>query len=71
MDFQEELSDLIRAGFSGLYLLTQEAEETQRLINSLARKNSTEDEPWTVLQWDCVRGALNPHEAVQDRKSVV
>lgn len=46
-----ELEDLIRAGFSGLWIETCEAEEAQREVANLCR-----EQEWICLAWDAGRG---------------
>ena len=52
MTLAERLSELVRAAFSGLYVLSFEHDDDVREIAGLCRHNS-----WTLATWDIERGA--------------
>lgn len=51
----ERTRELIRAGFSGLYIETDEQAEADRELTSLASRES-----WAYARWDLDRGLLKP-----------
>jgi hypothetical protein len=51
MTLTEQLTDYVRAAFSGVYILTQEADEAEREIAALAR-----DKEWKLAVWDVASG---------------
>ena len=52
MTLAERLSELVRAAFSGLYILSFEHDDAVREIAGLCRHNSG-----TLATWDIERGA--------------
>jgi hypothetical protein len=64
MTLTDQLTDYIRAAFSGLYLLTHEPDEAEREIATLARSQD-----WKLACWDVAGGLRfpgSPTNAVND-----
>jgi hypothetical protein len=55
MNLTEQLTDYVRAAFSGLYLLTHEPDEAEREIAALARSQE-----WKLACWDIAGGLRFP-----------
>jgi hypothetical protein len=51
MTLTEQLTDYVRAAFSGVYILTQEADEAEREIAALCREQG-----WKLAVWDAASG---------------
>jgi SpoVK/Ycf46/Vps4 family AAA+-type ATPase len=51
MTLTEQLTDYVHAAFSGLYVVTQEADEAEREIAALARNKK-----WKLAAWDVASG---------------
>jgi hypothetical protein len=51
MSLTEQLTDYVNAAFSGLWVLTQEADEAEREITQLARQRG-----WKLAAWDVASG---------------
>jgi chloramphenicol 3-O-phosphotransferase len=51
MSLTEQLTDYVNAAFSGLWVLTQEADEAEREITQLARSRG-----WKLAAWDVASG---------------
>jgi chloramphenicol 3-O-phosphotransferase len=56
MNLTEQLTDYIRAAFSGLYLVTHEPDEAEREIAALARSQD-----WKLACWDIASGLRFPN----------
>jgi len=56
MNLTEQLTDYIRAAFSGLYLVTHEPDEAEREIAALARSQD-----WKLACWDIAGGLRFPN----------
>ena len=64
MNLSEQLTDYVRAAFSGLYLITHEPDEAEREIAALARRQN-----WKLASWDVAAGLRfpnAPHAAATD-----
>src|SRR5262249_38994982 len=64
MTLTDQLTDYVRAAFSGLYLLTHEPDEAEREIATLARSQD-----WKLACWDVAGGLRfpgSPPNAVSD-----
>ena len=57
MTLTEQLTDYIRAAFSGLYLVTHEPDEAEREITALARQQD-----WKLACWDIAGGLRLPSQ---------
>ncbi len=55
MTLTEQLTDYIRAAFTGLYLVTHEPDEAEREITALARQQD-----WKLACWDIASGLRLP-----------
>ena len=62
MTLTEQLTDYIRAAFTGLYLVTHEPDEAEREITALARQQD-----WKLACWDIASGLRLPSEAATFR----
>ncbi|MCC6417007.1 MAG: AAA family ATPase [Gemmataceae bacterium] len=56
MNLTEQLTDYVRAAFSGLYLVTHEPDEAEREIAALARAHN-----WKLACWDIAAGLRFPN----------
>src|SRR3954466_16420168 len=56
MNLSEQLTDYVRAAFSGLYLITHEPDEAEREIAALANRQG-----WKLACWDVAAGLRFPN----------
>ena len=63
MTLSERLSELVRAAFSGIWILSYEQAEALAEIAQLCRQ---QDPPWSLAAWDIERGLSIEGQAAPD-----